>query len=179
MLDGTADTEALAALNAAFAERWHALWLAAQQTATGMHGDGTPPPRLAPIVAAAPGDRRFAAPEWDALPYLSLLKQAYLLAGEYVRELVALAPLPPRERHRFEFLTRQALDAAAPTNFAATNPAAISRALATDGASLAQGFANLLADAAKGRISMTDERAFAVGTNLATTPGDVVYRNDL
>src|SRR5512144_3238623 len=119
MLDGTADTEALAALNAAFAERWHALWLAAQQTATGMHGDGTPPPRLAPIVAAAPGDRRFAAPEWDALPYFSLLKQSYLLASEYVRELIALAPLAGHERRRVEFLARQAIDAMAPTNFPA------------------------------------------------------------
>ncbi len=114
-----------------------------------------------------------------SLPYFALLKQGYLLAGEYAQRLTALVPLPEPDRRRVDFLTRQAIDALAPTNFAATNPEAIGRALATEGASLAQGFANLVTDLRKGRISMTDERAFAVGANVAATPGHVVHRSEL
>ena len=67
----------------------------------------------------------------------------------------------------------------APTNYPATNPEVLQRALETDGASLLQGFANLVGDARKGRITMSDDRAFAVGRNLAVTPGSVVFRNEL
>jgi polyhydroxyalkanoate synthase len=66
-----------------------------------------------------------------------------------------------------------------PANFAATNPQAIRKALESRGESLTRGMANLLSDARKGRISQTDESAFEVGRNLATTPGAVVYENDL
>ena len=55
----------------------------------------------------------------------------------------------------------------------------LERALATEGMSVAQGMANLAGDVERGRISMTDESAFAVGRNLAMTPGDVVHRNEL
>ncbi|MEO7156968.1 MAG: class I poly(R)-hydroxyalkanoic acid synthase, partial [Vicinamibacterales bacterium] len=120
-----------------------------------------------------------AAAEWHELPYFALLQQHYLLSAEYLKEVAMLAPLPDPDKQRLKFLTRQAIDALAPTNFPATNPEVIKRALKTDGASLAQGFANFVADAQKGRISMTDERAFAVGENLAITPGHVVFRNDL
>jgi len=131
------------------------------------------------VVEPAPGDRRFAAPEWDRLPYYALLKQGYLLVAGYLNELAEGAMLPAPEKRRLEFLTRQYVDAIAPTNFLATNPAVAARAFATDGKSLVQGLANLLADAQKGRIAMSDERAFAVGTNLAVTPGSVVFRNPL
>ncbi len=177
MTPGAADPDALAALQARYAARWQALWAAALDATPrdgGVHA--TPLPAM---VDPTPGDRRFAAREWSTLPWFSLLKQSYLLAGEYAQETVALAPLPEGERRRLAFLTRQAVDALAPTNFAATNPDAIRRALETDGASVARGMANLAADAGRGRISMTDESAFEVGRNLATTPGAVVFRNDL
>jgi len=175
---GPVDSQALAALNTEFGRRWQALWSAVLSTAVPVPPGGTPAP-LRPVAATPPGDRRFAAREWDELPYFALLKQSYLLAGEYVQQLAALVPLPDPERRRVAFLTRQAVDALAPTNFPATNPEAIRRALATEGASLARGFANLVEDVRKGRISMTDERAFSVGTNLAATPGHVVHRNEL
>jgi len=171
------ETDALAALNLRFAERWQALWAGVHSAAeAAARGEAA---RVPPVVEAPAGDRRFAAREWDELPYFSLLKQGYLLAGDYARELAALAPWPEPERRRIAFATRQAIDALAPSNFPATNPVAIGRALATDGASLARGLANLVDDLRKGRISMTDERAFAVGTNLAMTPGQVVFRNEL
>ena len=134
---------------------------------------------LPPVAEPRKGDRRFAAAAWRDEPYFAFLKQVYLLYDEYLTELAALAQLPPMDKRRLAFATRQYLDAIAPTNFPATNPEVLRRALETEGASLLQGFANLVADTRRGRITMTDEEAFAVGRNLATTPGSVIFRNDL
>jgi polyhydroxyalkanoate synthase len=169
---GPVDARALAALNEKYRARIEALWAAAASATNAMAP-------LPVVVEPAPGDRRFAAPEWDRLPFYALLKQGYLLVAGYLNELAGLATLPAPEQRRLEFLTRQYIDAIAPTNFPATNPAVAARAFATDGKSLVQGLANLLADAQKGRIAMSDERAFAVGRNLAVTPGSVVFRNPL
>jgi polyhydroxyalkanoate synthase len=87
--------------------------------------------------------------------------------------------LPPDEKKRLEFSVRQFVDAIAPTNFPATNPDVLGRAIATEGVSIVDGLRNLAADVAKGRITMSDESAFEVGRNLAVTPGSVVLRNDL
>jgi polyhydroxyalkanoate synthase len=170
------DPQALADLAARYQPRFQALWAGAQAALVpGADARATVPC----VIEPPPGDRRFTAPQWSALPFFALMKQSYLLAGEYLNDLANLAPLPEKERHRLVFTTRQYIDAMAPTNFPATNPEVLERALATEGASFAQGLANLVADAQKGRISMSDERAFAVGRNLAATPGDVVYRNEL
>ena len=168
------DVEALAALNARAEAQFAALWKAAETAAAA--GPATAVPE---VVSPAPGDRRFAAPEWSALPYFALMKQSYLIAGSYLTELASLAPLPAQQKQRLVFATRQFVDAIAPSNFPATNPDVLKRAVATEGTSLAQGMANLAADARIGRISMSDARAFEVGRNLAITPGEVVYRNTL
>ena len=125
------------------------------------------------------GDKRFSAREWRENPYYDYLRQSYLLAAQYVRELVDSAPLDGAQRERARFAARQWIDAMCPANFPATNPAVLRTAAETGGESLARGMANLIADAHRGRISQTDESAFEVGRNLATTPGDVVYENDL
>ena len=131
------------------------------------------------VVDAPPGDRRFDAAAWRELPWFSWLKQSYLLYGEYLRELAAASRLPPRDKRRLAFMTRQFVDAISPTNFVATNPEALEEAVRTEGGSLVNGLAHLVADVGRGRISMTDEGAFAVGRNLAMTPGSVVFRNPL
>jgi polyhydroxyalkanoate synthase subunit PhaC len=124
-------------------------------------------------------DRRFSAREWRDNPYFDYLRQSYLLASKYLQELVERCPLDAPAKERARFATRQWMDAMSPSNFAATNPLVMRAALETQGESLTRGLANLLADAHKGRISQTDESAFEVGRNLATTPGDVVYENEL
>ena len=160
------DLSAVAALNASFAPRIQALWTHALSPA---HADAGDPTR----------DRRFASPAWRDQPYFAWLREAYQLYGEYLRTLASLAQLPPAEKRRLEFVVRQYVDAIAPSNFPATNPDVLARALRTGGESLAQGFRNFVADVAKGRITMSDESAFEIGGNVAVTPGSVVYRNPL
>jgi polyhydroxyalkanoate synthase len=166
-----ADAPALAELNARFAPRFRALVEAAMQPTAA---------DAIPVVAqAAPGDRRFRAAAWREQPYFALLRQWYLLYGEYLQELARLAPLPDPQKRRLQFALHQYVDAIAPTNYPATNPEVLERAIATEGASLVQGLRNLAQDMQKGRITMSDETAFGVGRNLALTPGSVVYRNEL
>ncbi len=133
-----------------------------------------------PIAQPAPGDRRFNAPEWTASPVFDYIRQAYLLNSDYLTKLADALPIADgRTKERMQFLTRQYVDALAPSNFAATNPEFIQTAIETRGESITQGIKNLIADMEKGRISMTDDSAFEIGRNLATTPGSVIYENPL
>jgi polyhydroxyalkanoate synthase len=131
------------------------------------------------VVKAEPGDRRFAAKAWRENSYYDYLRQSYLLASRYVEDLVEAAELAPEAKQRTRFAAGQWVAAMSPANFAATNPEAMQQALESSGESITRGLRNLMADARKGRISQTDESAFEVGRNLATTPGEVVYENEL
>jgi polyhydroxyalkanoate synthase len=130
-------------------------------------------------VVDAPADRRFMGKEWRENAYYDYLRQSYFLVSRYLEQLVDVAPLDETSRDRARFAVRQWVDAMCPANFAATNPAALSEAVATQGESVTRGLANLLGDAQRGRISQTDESAFEVGRNLAVTPGEVVFENEL
>jgi polyhydroxyalkanoate synthase len=127
---------------------------------------------------AAGADRRFAAPEWQG-PFHGYLSDSYLRYAAFVHEVIDAADVEPKLKGQLRFVVRQALDAMSPANFAATNPEVIRVALETNGESLARGLRLLIGDVEKGRISQTDESAFAVGRNLAATPGQVIFRNAL
>ena len=127
----------------------------------------------------AKGDRRFASEEWKKSPYHEFLKQSYLVNARYVNDLIERASLDDRTRARMRFFARQILDALSPSNYLASNPQVIRRAMETGGDSVTTGVRNLLEDLGKGRISMSDEQAFEVGRNLAITPGSVVFENEL
>ena len=131
------------------------------------------------LASPEPGDRRFAAKEWRDNPYYDYLKQSYLLAARYVEDLVEAAQLDAQAKSRARFAARQWIDAMCPANFPATNPDALREAFATRGESLTRGLANLMGDVHKRRISQTNETAFEVGRNLAVTPGEVVFENEL
>jgi polyhydroxyalkanoate synthase len=128
------------------------------------------------VVEPLTTDRRFTHPAWRASQPHNYLCQVYLLNAEYLQRFIELAP-EGRDKKKAMFLVRQIIDAMAPSNFIATNPEFIQTALETKGESIRQGIQNLIGDLEKGRISMTDETAFEVGRNLATTPGAVVYEN--
>ncbi|WP_114964786.1 class I poly(R)-hydroxyalkanoic acid synthase [Alkalilacustris brevis] len=140
--------------------------------------DGT----LTPPTDNTPHDRRFSNPLWNTHPYFNYLKQQYLMTSEAMERAVAeLDHLSPRDRKRLQYFSRQIIDMFSPANFLSTNPEALARAVETDGESLVKGLENLVRDieANDGELLVTlaDRGAFRVGENLATTPGQVVYRN--
>lgn len=134
----------------------------------------------APVVGAVAKDRRFSADAWSSSPVHDYMRQAYVLNSQFLNSLAGILPSEDtKEGARIRFLTSQFVDALSPSNFAATNPEVIQKALKTEGRSITEGINNLLKDMAKGRISTSDETAFEVGKNLATTEGAVVYENEL
>jgi polyhydroxyalkanoate synthase len=165
-------SDALKSLQQQWMEQHARLW-------QGMLGKS--PDQPAPQVAApAPGDKRFADPSWAESPVYDYLRQAYLINADYMKRMVEAAPMADGQaKDRMRFLTRQMVDAMAPSNFLATNPEFVKTALETKGLSIQKGIQNLIADLGKGSISMTDDAAFEVGRNLAVTPGAVVFENEL
>ncbi len=137
-----------------------------------------------PFVSAAQKDRRFADPTWTSSAMYDFIKQHYLVNARWLSDMVnTIDGLSDHERQKLSFFTRQFIDAASPSNFALTNPEVMRTMIDTNGESIVSGLGNLLSDIEKGdgnfRISMTDESAFEMGRNIAVTPGDVVYENDL
>lgn len=136
---------------------------------------------LRPPQDPGPKDRRFANPLWDSHPWFNFLKQQYLLSADAVRNAVAgLDHLEPRDRKRIDYFTRQMLDMMAPTNFLATNPDALERAIATDGQSLVKGLENLVRDIEANQgdllVTLADPDAFTVGENIGTSQGSEIGR---
>ncbi|HTT11095.1 MAG TPA: class I poly(R)-hydroxyalkanoic acid synthase [Burkholderiaceae bacterium] len=124
-------------------------------------------------------DRRFADEAWRKDPRYAALSNAYLAYAEFLQKAVDAVPVDERARAQMRFGMRQAIDAMSPSNFFFTNPEAAQLALETGGRSLTEGLSLFMRDLAKGRVLMTDETAFEVGKNVATTPGSVVFENSL
>jgi polyhydroxyalkanoate synthase subunit PhaC len=146
---------------------WNAAFL--QNFAGGVHSD----------VAAARGDKRFKDEAWQEMPYYDLLKQSYLLGSRQLHEFVDQAQVDDKTKLQLRFYARQFIDAMSPSNFPATNPEVIRKAIETRSVSLTDGIQNFIDDLQKGRITRVDESAFEVGRNLAITPGSVVFENEL
>lgn len=131
-----------------------------------------------------PGDRRFKDDAWTENVLFDTLKQSYLVTSGWLSDMIEQADdVDEATRAKVRFYTRQAVDALAPTNFLATNPAALRKAAESKGETVVRGMDQFLNDLEAGhgrlRISMTDKDAFKLGENIATTPGSVVYQNDL
>lgn len=127
-----------------------------------------------------PHDERFSDHTWQDVPAWDMMKEWYLFNTRWLQDTLYATPdLTDKERNLSAFWLRQVLNALAPTNFLAFNPAALEQAQQTHGQSLRDGMRNFLRDMEHGDIAMTDRDAFQVGVNLATTPGAVVYRNHL
>jgi len=129
------------------------------------------------------GDKRFANPLWESHPFFRYVKRQYALNTQAIEQALADIDedLPDKDRRRLDYFAHQIIDMMSPTNFLGTNPDALERALETEGESLVKGLENLIADleANNGEmvVRLADERAFELGENIATTPGEVVYRN--
>jgi polyhydroxyalkanoate synthase len=136
---------------------------------------------MAPNAAAAPAldDRRFSAKEWVENPSAAYTAQMYLLNSRALMKMAEAVEGDAKTKARIRFTVQQWIDAMAPSNFLALNPEAQQLALKTQGQSLAAGMQLLMGDAGKGHLSQTDESAFEVGRNVATTEGAVVFENEL
>jgi polyhydroxyalkanoate synthase subunit PhaC len=140
--------------------------------------------RAPPVAEPAKGDGRFKDEDWSSNFVFDHIKQSYLIGARHIQQAVSkVEDLPPESERKVAFFTRQYVDALAPSNFLLTNPQVLRETLQSGGQNLVRGLNNLLTDLEKGggqlRISMTDENAFQLGRNIATTPGKVVYQTPL
>ena len=125
------------------------------------------------------GDKRFAGDAWSRNPVARFAAALYLLNARTLLGMAEAAETDAKTKARLRFAVEQWMAAAAPSNFMALNAEAQRKAVETRGESIAQGMKNLLADLQQGHVSMTDESAFEVGRNVATTEGAVVFENEL
>ncbi len=137
-----------------------------------------------PTVQTETTDRRFRDEAWQENVVFDFIKQSYLLTSRWTQDLVGQTEgLDQKTQQKVDFYTRQFVDAMAPTNFLMTNPEVLRTTVETHGDNLVHGLQNLLDDLERGKgklsIRMTDPDAFEVGKNIATSPGNVVYQNDL
>ncbi len=137
-----------------------------------------------PVAEPHKGDKRFRHEDWEQHFLFDFIKQSYLLTARWLHDQVAsVEGLDDSTRRKVDFFTRQYIDAFSPTNFALTNPEVFRATIASGGQNLVRGLHNLLDDIERGngklKISMTDSKAFELGVNIATTPGKVVFRNEL
>ena len=160
--DARISPERLAELQAEYAERW--------QTLLSSAGHQSAPPL---------NDRRFGHESWQGNNPFSWTAALYLLNAEFLQKMADSVQSDDRTRERIRFATQQWVDMLSPSNFLGTNPEAQRKMIETGGESLRVGIENLMSDLGKGRISQTDEAAFEVGRNVATSPGSVVFQNEL
>jgi polyhydroxyalkanoate synthase len=132
-----------------------------------------------PAAHAPIPDRRFAAKPWAENPAAAFTAQMYLLNARTLMQMAEGVEGDAKTKARLRFAVQQWIDAASPSNFLASNPEALHKALETKGESIAQGMQHLLEDLQKGHVSQTDESVFEVGRNVATTAGSIVFENEL
>ena len=136
------------------------------------------------VAAPKKGDNRFKDEEWENHFLFDFVKQSYLIAARHIHDTVNTADgLDEVTQQKVNFFTRQYIDALSPSNFAMTNPEVFRETMKSNGQNLIKGLNNLLQDVEAGdgqlRIRMTDTSAFEMGKNVATTPGKVVFQNEL
>ena len=123
-------------------------------------------------------DRRFAGKAWHS-SWSKLIAATYLLNSKHLMELAKAVDTDDKAKQKILFTTEQMIDALSPSNFIATNPEVLENIISSQGQSIQNGIVNLLGDMKKGKVSQTDESAFEVGKNIATTEGQVVFRCEL
>ena len=152
------------------------LWQRSMSKLLGQEGD--------PVIKPEVSDKRFKYADWDDNAIFDFIKQSYLLTARWMQHSVHnVEGIDKKDAKKIEFYTRQFVDALAPSNFIMTNPQVLRETIETRGENLARGLENLLDDLERGHgtlaIRMTDPDAFAVGQNVASTPGKVIYQNGL
>ncbi|MBS9477871.1 class I poly(R)-hydroxyalkanoic acid synthase [Ancylobacter radicis] len=136
-----------------------------------------------PVAEPPPRDARFTDSEWTSNPFFDTLKQTYLLTANWAETMVDEADIDAHTKHKAEFYVRQIAGAVSPSNFVLTNPELLRTTLASNGENLVRGMKMLAEDIEAGggdlKIRQTDNSKFRVGENLASTPGKVIFQNEL
>lgn len=137
-----------------------------------------------PAITASEGDRRFAHPAWEENPMLDFVKQSYLIMARWLELTMSqVEGMDEHEKKKAEFFTKQFIDAFAPSNFAMLNPEVVEETINSKGENLLKGMKNYLEDLDRGHgelsIRQADLKYFKLGENVATTPGKVVFENDI
>ncbi|HML07016.1 MAG TPA: class I poly(R)-hydroxyalkanoic acid synthase [Xanthobacteraceae bacterium] len=171
-----ADPQRVVELQARLGKTYLDLWASAAKRLAGEEA--------APAAVPAANDKRFVDPEWTSNQFFDFLKQAYLLSARWANVLVSdAADLDPHVKQKAEFYVRQIVNALSPSNFVLTNPELLRETLTTNADNLVRGMRMLAEDIEAGggdlKIRQSDSSMFEVGRNLATTPGKVVFQNDL
>lgn len=137
-----------------------------------------------PAAEPDPKDKRFKDPEWSQNQFFDFLKQAYLITSRWADSLVEDAnEVDDHTRHKAAFYIRQIANAISPSNFILTNPELLRETMSSNGENLVRGMKMLAEDIKAGhgelKLRQTDKSKFALGRNLAMTPGKVVAQNRL
>lgn len=139
----------------------------------------------APVVMPEKGDRRFKDEQWDSNPMYSYVKQAYLLNSKMMHNIVeSLEFEDTKTAEQIKYFTRQYVNSMSPTNYILTNPEVCRDVLESEGECLARGMDNFMRDLENSpleafKIGQVNIDAFEVGKDLAITPGEVVFQNEL
>lgn len=136
-----------------------------------------------PLFSPNSKDRRFKDLAWQDNAYFDFVKQFYLMSSEWLQDNIEQYELAPDLKQHLAFMTHQFINAFSPSNFAFGNPIVLSKILETGGQNLVQGLENFLADIRNSsdilNINTTDNNAFLLGKNIATTKGKIVFQNQL
>jgi polyhydroxyalkanoate synthase len=170
------DTDRSAELQTKIAKAYLDLWGSSVRRLAGE--------QVPPAIAPSPRDKRFSDPEWKSNQFFDFLLQLYLLTTQWAQDLVRNAEgVDAHTRQKAEFYVQQITNALAPSNFVLTNPEVLRETLASSGDNLVRGMRMLAEDIAAGRgtlrIRQSDPSNLTVGVNLATTPGKVIFQNEL
>ncbi|MEF0943174.1 class I poly(R)-hydroxyalkanoic acid synthase [Rhizobium sp. BR 362] len=152
------------------------LWTKTMQR---LSGDSSAAPEPEPIK-----DKRFADEDWQKNPFFDFLRQTYLLTAGWADKLVTDAEgLDEHTRHKASFYTKQITAALSPTNFVATNPQLYRETVASNAENLVRGMKMFAEDISAGhgelRLRQTDMTKFAVGRDMALTPGKVIAQSEV
>src|SRR5256714_805002 len=170
------DKERSAELQMKISKAYLDLWGSAMRRVAGEQA----PPAIEP----SPRDKRFKDPEWRSNQFFDFVLQLYLLTTQWAQELVRNTEgLDPHTRKKAEFYVQQLSNALAPSNFVLTNPEVLRETLASNADNLVRGMKMLAEDIEAGRgmlrIRQSDPCNLVVGVNMATTPGKVIFQNEL
>jgi len=137
------------------------------------------------VVSPDKTDRRFSDESWNENVAFDYIKQFYLLSSKYILNTgLENKQIDKKYAQEIDFYTKQCVDALSPSNFAATNPTVLKQTIDSKGENIVQGINALFEDLVRGKgqklmTKMTDTSSFEIGKNIATTPGKVVFQNEL